>query len=149
MVMSRRKMLRLIDVRRVQEAIATAETMTSGEIAVSVSRLFWGSVERAAQKAFVRLRVTQTRDHNGVLIFVVPARRRFVVLGDSGIHEKAGQEFWDAVAAQLSSHFRRGDFTEGLVHAIEEIGRQLAAHFPYNAATDVNELPDDVDFGGP
>src|SRR5436309_478602 len=148
MVMSRRKMLRLIDVRRVQEAIATAETMTSGEIAVSVSRLFWGSVERAAQKAFVRLRVTQTRDHDGVLIFVVPARRRFVVLGDSGIHEKAGQEFWNHVAAAVSEKFRDGDFTGGLVRGIEKIGEELAAHFPYDPATDKDELANDVDFGG-
>jgi len=141
-------MLRLIDAARVKRAIADAEKMTSGEIAVSVSRLFWGSVEKAAQKAFVRLRITETRRHNGVLIFVVPARRRFAVLGDSGIHDKVGQEFWERVAAQLSDHFRNGDFTEGLVRAIEGIGRQLAEHFPYDAATDEDELPDDVDFGG-
>jgi uncharacterized membrane protein len=146
MVMTRRKMLRIIDASRVKKAIVAAEHMTSGEIAVSVSRAFWGSVEKAAQKAFVRLRVTQTREHNGVLIFVVPARRRFVVLGDSGIHERVGQEFWERVAAQLSEHFRSGNFTEGLVRAIEEIGKQLAAHFPYQADRDVDELPDDVDF---
>ena len=139
-------MLRIIDASRVKKAIVAAEHMTSGEIAVSVSRAFWGSVEKAAQKAFVRLRVTQTREHNGVLIFVVPARRRFVVLGDSGIHERVGQEFWERVAAQLSEHFRSGNFTEGLVRAIEEIGTQLAAHFPYQADSDVDELPDDVDF---
>jgi uncharacterized membrane protein len=146
MVMTRRKMLRSIDAERIKGAIGAAERVTSGEIAVSISRLFWGNVEKAAQKAFVRLHISGTREHNGVLIFVVPSRRRFAVLGDSGIHEKVGQAFWDAIAAKLSQHFRRGDFTEGLVDAIEEVGAQLATHFPYDASSDVNELPNDVDF---
>ena len=148
MVMTRRKLLRLIDSEAIKRAIADAERLTSGEIVVSISPLFWGDVEKAAQKAFVRLRIAETREHNGVLLFVVPSRRKFVVLGDSGIHAKVGQEFWDRVAGQLSRHFRNGDFTEGLLHAIEDIGVQLAVHFPFNAATDVDELSDDVDFEG-
>ena len=34
------------------------------------------------------------------------------------------------------------------IACIEEVGEQLATHFPFDAATDVDELPDDVDFGG-
>ena len=147
MVMTRRKMLRVIDTGRIKDAIAAAERVTSGEIAVSIAPLFWGNVEKAAQKAFVRLRISNTREHNGVLIFVVPSRRRFAVLGDSGIHDRVGQSFWDAIAAKLSQHFRRGDFTKGLVEAVEEVGVQLASHFPYDASADVDELPNDVDFG--
>ena len=147
MVMTRRQLLRNIDADRVKAAIAGAELKTSGEIMVSVSPIFWGSVEKAAQKAFVRLGITQTKEHNGVLIFVVPGRKTFTVLGDSGIHAKVGQEFWDAVAAKLSGQFRKGDFTGGLVDAVEVIGQKLALHFPYDAATDVNHLSDDVDFG--
>jgi uncharacterized membrane protein len=82
------------------------------------------------------------------LFFIVPSRRRFVVLGDEGIHQKVGQEFWDGVAAHLTEHFHAGDFTEGLVDGIAEVGSQLAAHFPYDRTKDVNELVDDVDFGG-
>jgi uncharacterized membrane protein len=147
MVMTRRQLLRNIDAARVKEAIARAERRTSGEIMVSVAPIFWGSVEKAAQKAFVRLGVAQTKEHNGVLIFVVPGRKKFMVLGDSGIHAKVGQEFWEAVAGQLSGHFRKGDFTGGLVSAVDVIGEKLGMYFPYEAATDVNGLPDDVDFG--
>ena len=46
----------------------------------------------------------------------------------------------------LSEHFRKGEFTEGLVRAIEAAGEKLAEHFPYDAATDVNELPDEIEF---
>ena len=146
MVMTHRKMLRLIASDRIKAAIQKAERRTSGEICVSVSRLFWGNIEKAADKAFGRLGMTQTKHRNGVLFFVVPSRRRFVVLGDEGIHTKVGQEFWQRIANRVSEHFRDGDFTTGLLKGIEEVGEQLAAHFPYDSTADVDELTDDVDF---
>jgi uncharacterized membrane protein len=147
-VHSRRKLMRTVDVGRLKAAVAAAERASSGEVRVSVSRFFWGSVRKAAERAFVRLGMTRTKDRNGVLFFIVPARKKFVVLGDAGIHAKVGQEFWDSLAGLMSARFKKGEFTEGLVEAIEEAGRRLAAHFPYDAAVDVNELADDVDFGG-
>ena len=147
MVMTRKQLLKMIDTRRIEDAIRSAEHRTSGEICVSVSRLFWGDVEKAARSAFQRLGMTRTRQRNGVLFFVVPSRRKFVVLGDAGIHEKVGQEFWHKVVAAVSERFRSKDFTGGLVHGIETVGEQLATHFPFDAATDVDELPDKVDFG--
>lgn len=147
-VHSRRKLMKTIDVDKVKAAIAAAEKSTSGEVRVSVTRFFWGSVRRAAERAFGRLGVSATKDRNGILFFIVPARKKFVVLGDAGIHAKVGQEFWECVARLMSERFRKGEFTEGLVAGIGEAGRQLAEHFPYDAAADVNELADDVDFGG-
>jgi uncharacterized membrane protein len=146
-VHSRRQLLRTVDVDRVKAAIAAAERCTSGEVRVSVARFFWGSVRRAAERAFARLGVSRTKDRNGILFFIVPGRKKFVVLGDEGIHAKVGQDFWDCVARLMTERFRKGEFTEGLVEGIAEAGRQLAAHFPYDAAADVNELSDDVDFG--
>lgn len=146
MVMTHRKLLQLIDRIRIKEAIQKAERQTSGEICVSVSRLFWGDVQKAAEKAFGRLGMARTKERNGVLFFVVPSRRKFVVLGDRGIHEKVGPEFWVKVADQVSERFREEDFTGGLVKGIEEVGNQLSAHFPYDAASDVDELKDEVDF---
>jgi uncharacterized membrane protein len=146
-VHSRRKLLKAIDVERVKTAIAAAERSASGEVRVSVAPFFWGSVRRVAEKAFVRLGMTGTKDRNGILFFIVPARKKFAVLGDEGIHAKVRRDFWESLAGLMSGHFRKGEFTEGLVAAIEEAGRQLAAHFPCDPSTDVNELPDDIDFG--
>lgn len=143
--MTRRKLLRVIDQDKVKAAIQKAEHQTSGEICVSVAPFFWGSIEKAADKTFARMGMTRTRERNGVLFFVVPSRRKFVVLGDTGIHEKVGQEFWNRVAAVVSKKFRESDFTGGLVKGIEEVGQQLSAHFPFSAS-DQNELSNDVDF---
>jgi uncharacterized membrane protein len=146
-VRSRRRLMEKIDTERVKNAIEDAERKTSGEIRVSVAPFFWGRVRRVAEKAFVRLKMDRTKDRNGILFFIVPSRRRFVVLGDEGIHARVGREFWESLASLMSGHFRKAEFTDGLVRAIEEAGLQLAAHFPYDPATDVNELPDDIDFG--
>src|SRR5258708_31803916 len=148
MLLAQRRLLRSIDRERVKKAIQDAERLTSGEIRVSVAPFFWGNLRAAAERAFSRLGMTATRDRNGILLFIVPSRRRFVVLGDEGIHAKVGPEFWSDVAKAMSERFRAADFTGGLVHGIDTVGRELATHFPYDAATDVNELPDDIDFGG-
>ena len=129
-----------------EEAIDKAELRTSGEIRLSVAPFFWGNIEKAADKAFVRMGMTQTKERNGVLFFVVPARRKFVVLGDRGIHERVGPEFWTHVAAAVSESFREGDFTGGLEKGIAEVGEQLAAHFPHDPETDKDELSDDIEF---
>jgi len=143
---TRNKIRRLFDVERIQGAIEAAEHQTSGEIRVSVAPFFWGNVHRTAEKAFVRLGMSRTRERNGILFFVVPARRRFSILGDVGIHERVGQEFWDALTATVAAEFRQSHFTEGLVRGIEEVGRQLAEHFPCDRPRDGNELSDEIDF---
>ena len=147
MLLKHRKLKRAIDVPRVREAIEEAERETSGEIRVSVAPYFWGSVRRAAERAFERLGMTATRQRNGVLFFIVPGRRRFAVLGDEGIHARMGPEFWQHVTAAVAERFRDGDFTGGLVHGIETVGRELATHFPPDSEHP-HELPPDVDLGG-
>src|SRR5260370_21212691 len=109
--MRHRKLLQKIDVKRVEEAITQAEKRTSGEIRVSVSRIFWGSVRKAAEKAFVRLGMEKTRHRNGVLLFIVPGRREFLVLGDEVIHQKVVQQFYDKIAAAMSTYSRSANFT--------------------------------------
>ena len=145
MLMTRRRLMRLIDTDRVARAIATSEQLTSGEIRVSLARFFWGDPRRAAERAFARLGMANTRERNGVLIFLVPARRRFVILGDEGIHAHVGAEFWEQVAAAMSAKFRAGDFTAGLEAGIREVGERLAAHFP-RQSDDRDELPNEVDY---
>jgi uncharacterized membrane protein len=124
------RLARHVETSRIVEAIERAEAATSGEIRVSVAPHFYGSVRKAAEKAFARMRLTHTPDRNGVLIFVVPSRREFVILGDVGVHEKVGQAFWDRVSAAIAERIRTSSLTNGIVHGVEEAGRQLAAHFP-------------------
>jgi uncharacterized membrane protein len=145
--MTRARLRKLIDTQRVRLAVEAAEKRTSGEICVSVAPWFWGSIDRAAERAFARLRMTETAQRNGLLFFLVPSRQAFVVRGDDGIHARVGQAFWDELVVAMSAYFRRGEFTEGLIFGIGRAAEQLALHFPYDKKGDVNELPNDIDVG--
>jgi len=128
---------------RVQAAIAAAEGRTSGEIRVVVSRTARGDVLEAARKRFARLRMHRTQERNGVLILLAVASRRFAIVGDEGIHRVVGPEGWEHLRDGMAERFRQGDFADGLVYAVEEVGRVLAERFPWQPG-DVNELPDEV-----
>lgn len=148
MFLTRSSLKRILDPERVVSAIRHAEAACSAEIRVSVSDAWWGDPRKRAEKAFIRLGMADTQHRNGVLIYLMPHRRRFAVLGDSGIHAAVGQAFWDATAAAMGERFKSGDFTGGLEHGIAEAGRQLAKHFPAGEGGNPNELPDQVDIDG-
>jgi uncharacterized membrane protein len=124
-------------------AIRAAEKKTSGEIRVFLSHQPIDDPVAAAQAQFARLGMVKTRQRNGVLIFVAPRSRKFAVIGDAGVHQLCGEAFWQALAAEMSGHFKNAEFTTGIIHAIQTAGGLLAAHFPRHP-DDRNELPDQV-----
>jgi uncharacterized membrane protein len=126
------------------QAIQAAELRSSGEIRVFISRQETQDAVAAAQAHFTRLGMDKTRDRNSVLIFVAPASQAFAVIGDAAIHAKCGQEFWTALAREMTAHFKAGNFTEGLRAGIEHAGQLLAAQFP-RQTDDQNELPDQIE----
>ncbi len=130
------------DSARIERAIAAAEKKTSGEIRVVVHRAPTENPVSTAAAEFARLEMHRTRHRNAVLILLAPGSRTFAIYGDKGVHEKGGQNFWDAVAAAMRADFQLGVFTEGIVAAIDRVATVLATHFPYRA-DDINELPDD------
>jgi len=133
-----------IDDVQVVAAIAAAEARTSGEIRIVLSRQSIADPIAAARQQFERIGMTNTAARNGVLIFVAPSSHTFAVIGDRGIHEKCGDAFWRALADAMTEHFKRGEFTAGLVLGIDRAGTLLAEHFPRNPE-DRNELPDRIE----
>ena len=132
-----------LDQAQIQRAIAAAEAQTSGEIRVVVYPHGVEDPVATAEKEFARLAMHRTRLRNAVLILVAPSAKAYAIYGDKGVHERCGAEFWKEVAEGMLQHFRRGEFTEGVVHAVARTGTVLGRHFP-RADDDQNELPDDV-----
>ena len=125
-------------------AIRDAEKKTSGEIRVFISHKKVEEPVAAAQSQFERLGMVKTRERNGVLIFIAPQSRAFAVIGDEAVHRKCGEVFWRELAAEMTGHFKRGEFTQGIVHAVHKAAELLAQHFPHSP-DDRNELPDAVE----
>lgn len=124
-------------------AIQAAEAKTSGEIRVFVSRKLRPDALAAARVRFAKLGMTQTRERNGVLLYVAPRSRTFAIVGDEGVHARCGEAFWREVAQAMTAEFRKGDFTAGILLGVQRAGSLLAEHFP-RQGDDRNELPDTV-----
>lgn len=133
-----------IDNDRIVKAIADAESRSSGEVRVHVTHRKPEDLEARARRRFELLGMTKTADRNGVLFYIAPGLRQFQILGDAGIHEKCGADFWKDVAAEMEESFRRGEFTEGIVRGVQKVGELLAVHFP-RSTQDRNELPNTID----
>jgi uncharacterized membrane protein len=140
-----RRILSESDEKRVIAAIRAAEHATSGEIRVHVERRCAGNALGAARRWFDRLGMAATAERNGILFYVAVQDRAFAIVGDSGIHAKVGDEFWNALRDAMTDDFVKGDPAAGLTRAIEEAGSRLAEHFP-RRGDDRNELPDKVSY---
>ncbi len=133
---------------KIIEAIRTAEKQTSGEVRLYIESKcrFVDPLDRAAE-IFLQLKMNETANRNGVLVYVAMKHRQLAVFADEGIYKKAGQEFWNNAVRTMLHEFKKENYAEGLVEVILKIGQLLQTHFPYDAGTDKNELPDDIVFG--
>lgn len=136
------------DLLRISHAIKEMEKSTSGEIVVSVKerrgfRFRNTDIRRMAEREFVRLRMTDTRDRTGILLFILLKEREFIILADSGIHSIVGDAPWENIRNMLLDHFKRGAYCAGVVQAVRDMGAVLSPHFPIKP-DDTNEISNRV-----
>ena len=124
-------------------AIREAERLTSGEIRVHLEYSAKGDPFRRAREVFRELKMENTRERNGVLIYIAAHDHRFAILGDRGIDRAVPPGFWDATRDAMQEHVRQGEFKAGIVAGVRSAGRELQAHFPWKP-DDTNELSNEV-----
>ena len=131
------------DQERILAEIRRTEEKTSGEIRVHLDRHSHGDPLAKAQKVFIKLGMTRTRERNGVLIYLATDHRKFAIVGDEGIHRAVPEDTWEEVKEIMQKEFRRGEFAAGLCQGIRKVGERLQAHFPA-AREGKNEIPDGI-----
>lgn len=131
--------------RRVVKAIKQAELNTSGEIKVHIENHCKDDVERRSLAVFNHLKISKTKLHNGVLIYLAVKDRKFAILGDEGINKVVEDGFWNDVKDLMQALFREGHFAEGLEQGIQRCGEKLKTYFPYQS-DDINEIPDEISY---
>lgn len=143
-----KRLLPAEDEQLVVEAIRASEKRTSGEIRVFIEGRcrFVDPLDRAAE-VFGGLKMYETAERNAVLVYVAIKDRQLAVFADQGIHTRAGQQFWNDTVKTMLQHFDRRHYGAGIAGMVAQIGEALCTHFPYDAGTDKNELPDDIVFG--
>jgi|SRR5690606_41729617 len=128
------------------QAIIAAERNTSGEIRVHIEPRATGEHFNRAKELFHLLKMDNTREDNGVLLYVAVEDRKFVICGGRGIDRAVPEDFWDSTKEVIASHFKKGNFKQGIIAAIAKAGTELQAHFPW-ADDDTNELSDAISKG--
>lgn len=127
------------------EAISKAELTTSGEIRIHLENVCFGNELKRAQRVFRALNMHKTQDRNGVLIYIATLSKKIAIVGDEGIHQKLGNEFWQKVVTQLMQKFKENQKAEALGDCILECGQQLSSFFP-RRNDDKNELTNAISY---
>jgi len=133
--------------RAIERAIIQSELQHRGELCFAIENVLapgwvWRgmSARQRALDVFSILRVWDTEENCGVLIYVLLADREVHIVADRGIARRVHQAEWDAVAETMQSAFRQSDFRRGSLEGIEQITTMLDTHFP-PGADNPNELP--------
>ncbi len=134
------------DEKEVINAIQEAELNTSGEIRVHIEGKATKDAYERALDVFNELKMHQTEQRNGVLIYVATEDQKFVICGDKGINNVVADDFWDSTRDTIAEHFKKGNFKNGIVAGILSAGIQLKQFFPWQT-DDENELSNEISKG--
>ena len=132
---------------RIEGAIAASENRHRGELRFALEAslepldVLRGIPARArALDLFSTLRVWDTEENSGVLIYLQMVDHRIEIVADRGINRLVAQTEWDAICRRMEAAFREGQFEAGTMCAIGEVTELLARHFP-PSASNPDELP--------
>ena len=138
---------------RIEARVAASEQHHSGEIRVSVEAglplsYLWKnlSARDRAIMLFGKLRVWDTEQNNGVLIYLMLAEHAIEIVADRGLNQHVSPTEWQALITPMRAAFAQGRFEVGLLQAIDAIDGLLIRHFALAPGqTNPDELPNRPD----
>ncbi|WP_310450001.1 TPM domain-containing protein [Sulfuritalea sp.] len=143
-----RRVFSAADQAAIGAAIAAGEQTHRGELrfvaegSLPLSALWRElSARERAIELFAALRVWDTAENSGILIYVQLVEHRVEILADRGIAARVPQFEWDAICREMEASFHDARWRDGALQAVARAGALLAGHFPAGASNP-NELPD-------
>ncbi|WP_185145676.1 TPM domain-containing protein [Chryseobacterium sp. G0186] len=127
------------------EAIQSAEDHSTGEIRVHIDSNTESNLANIAFEVFKELCMNKTTDRNAVLFYINFEQKYLTIIGDSGIHEKVCQSYWDHLHDYITNEFAKGNYYKALQSAILETGLELKKYFPVEGENP-NQLPNEITF---
>ena len=133
---------------RLRDAVSEGERHHAGELCIAIEARYspWAVLtglhtrQRAAQ-VFSLLRVWDTQDNSGVLLYLQLAERRVELLADRGISARVDTAQWADMCGELGRDMRAMPAEQAVVRCLGRINALLVAHFPTGADNE-RELPD-------
>ena len=135
--------------RRIRDAIAEGERHHAGELCLAVEARYspWAVLSglrprERAEQLFSLLRVWDTADNSGVLLYLQLAERRVEIVADRGIDARVAPELWQALCADFARDMAAGPADGAVMACLARINALLTEHFPA-PEDNPRELPDD------
>lgn len=133
---------------KIEAAIKESESRHYGEIrfvvesGLHLTALLRGTTARErAVELFSQLRVWDTEQNSGTLIYLLLADRDIEIIADRGIATHVDTAAWEEICQQMEQRFRQGEFEAGVLEGIRAISELLTQHFPAPPGN-INELSD-------
>ncbi len=121
----------------IEEAIEASEAQHRAEIRVAVEvaldlKALWRlrSARERAVEVFAELRVWDTAERNGVLIYILIAERDVEIVADRGFDGRVSNDEWQRVCTLIERQLAGGRWRDGLLVGIEAATVLLAREFP-------------------
>lgn len=145
--------------QRLEERIQASEQRHTGEIRLYVEAGLPNSyllrpndmatlTRQRALTQFGKLRVWDTANNNGVLIYLLLAEHAIELVADRGINQHVSPQAWREMVQRLGTALKAGNFEQGLGQAVDAVTAVLVEHFPLeHGATKTNALPDQPRLG--
>ena len=121
----------------IERAIGEQERRHDGELRFAVEAglplidLLRGvSARDRAIEVFGRLRMWDTEQNCGVLIYLLLADKRVEIVADRGIHRRVGAAAWEAICGAMQREFAARRFEQGVIIGVQAISDLLATHYP-------------------
>ncbi|MEO8303492.1 MAG: TPM domain-containing protein [Betaproteobacteria bacterium] len=134
---------------RIEALIADGEKQHRGQLRFAVEpalptvRVWRGLTPRErAIEAFGLMRIWDTEENCGVLVYLLLADRDVEIVADRGIHGCVGESAWEGVCRKMEAAFRDGRYADGVEAGLADINALLARHYPRDERSGGNELPD-------
>ncbi|MBQ8104986.1 MAG: TPM domain-containing protein [Afipia sp.] len=132
----------------IEKAIKASEATHAGQIRFVVEGALDGAplfkdqpARERAIDVFAQLRLWDTVNNNGILIYLLLADRDVEIVADRGISQKVQQAEWEKICRVMDAEFRAKNFEGGVLKGISAVTKLLAKHFPASGRHG-NELPD-------
>ena len=144
--------------KRLAKRVAASESRHTGEIRIYVEaalpmsylwRLGKNSplttlIRQRSVMLFGKLRMWDTENNNGVLIYLQLAEHAIEIVADRGVSRHVRDVEWQTMVERMRQNFQQGRYEDGLTQALEEVSALLVANFPSASMGHAsNELPDE------
>lgn len=127
---------------RLQAAISASEQRHTGQLLLCIEETLspaelqrYATPRERALALFGELRVWDTEDNNGAMLYLLLDRHAIELVADRALFRRVEQSAWNAITTQLATALRAQQYESGLQTALAQISDLLIAHFPAHAHT--------------